>query len=187
MKDNLTEVIVLCDDNVPVADFSETVKVVKAKLKAANSEREIRLSLYEFGAERKKLFENIPITQLTAKKLFSPHKSHEVTLIDSAMELAHETGVRYSNTPVEEIPSRIVFLIITFGKDNASKKYTYDNLREMIEHQSYVYKWEFFILTDSSFVVEKLGLPEQNVVYSYTDTEGFFPSAMGELVVRILR
>jgi len=98
------------------------------------------------------------------KIISSVQTGYEITLIDSAVNFADETGVRYCNTPAEEIPERIIFVMTLLGKDNASKSYTYDKLREIIEHQSYVYKWEFFMVTDEPSNAEAIGIGEQNLI-----------------------
>lgn len=107
---------------------------------------------------------------------------YEVTLVDSGVGAADSTGLRYSNTPAEEIPGRIVFVMTVLGRDNASKANTYDRLREIVEHQSYVYKWEFFILTDEPFNAQTLSIPEANTI---TISDGEIIPAIEELMERL--
>jgi hypothetical protein len=190
MRDNLTEIIALYSDKIPESEFKGVVTAIKAEAEPLQTAgEEFRFTVASFGtngANYKKLCENASDCRIAEKKFPCGKKSYQVALVDSATLLAQEAGVRYCGTPEIEIPSRIVFVMIVFGKDNASKKYTYDSLREVVEHQSYVYKWEFFMITDDSSNAERLAIPEDNVVLTTTDTKGYFCESVKELSRRIM-
>ncbi|MDR0197195.1 MAG: hypothetical protein LBI36_03120 [Oscillospiraceae bacterium] len=185
MKENLTEVIAIYSGNIPANDFVEAAKLTGEKLKVIKDiPREVRFTVCSFGADGanyKKVCENLPVEKLSAKKLFSAESGCELALIDSAAGLIDAVGERYRGTPEHEIPGRIIFVIIAFGKDNASRKHTYDQLREVIGHQSGVYGWEFYLITDTPFVAEKLGFAADRTIFAASDTQGAFPRALGEL------
>ncbi|MDR0222404.1 MAG: hypothetical protein LBI38_02570 [Oscillospiraceae bacterium] len=191
MKENLVEIVALYSDNIPVADFTETAKFAGGKLDFfKNASKEIRFTICAFGsggAKYKKVCENTPAGELAPEKLFSVENSYKVAMIDSAVKLAEELGARYRDTPPEEIPGEIVFVIVVFGKDNASKKHTYKELREVIEHQTAVYGWRFYIVTDTPSIAEKLGFPDGDAVFAPTDTEGFFPQVINEICDKIIQ
>jgi len=58
-------------------------------------------------------------------------------------------------------PNRVLFLIITDGRENASKEYTFERIKEQIKDQREVYSWDFLFLgtnEDALFQREDLGI-----------------------------
>lgn len=67
-------------------------------------------------------------------------------LLDTIGELMARTGKALALLPEALRPSKVLFVIITDGYENASKVYSYDKIQELIKHQQIVYKWEFMYL-----------------------------------------
>jgi hypothetical protein len=79
-----------------------------------------------------------------------PHCSLEprgnTALLDAVGRAIVETGARLRVLPEPERPGLVVFVIVTDGQENSSHEYTKARVREMIEHQQSVYKWQFIYL-----------------------------------------
>jgi len=184
MKDNLTEVVALYSDNIPEEAFTAMAKAIKENFKTLkNPEKEIRFTVASFGKGDgyKKLCENTPVDKLKPDKLFIYEKdSFKISLIDSATALIDDLGERYRNTQLEDLPGRIIFVIISFGKDNASKKHTYEDLKWVVAHQSGIYKWEFYVVSDTETIAEKLEIPPENAVIA-SDGDESLTEAMEKL------
>ena len=43
-------------------------------------------------------------------------------------------------------PANVIVVIVTDGEENASKKHTLEEVRDMIQHQQDVYGWKFIFL-----------------------------------------
>lgn len=67
-------------------------------------------------------------------------------LLDTIAETINRTGKSLRNLPESLRPSKVLFVIITDGEENASRVYNHQRVMEMIQHQSIVYKWEFVYL-----------------------------------------
>lgn len=67
-------------------------------------------------------------------------------LLDTIAETINRTGKALRNLPEALRPSKVLFVIITDGEENASRVYNHQRVMEMIQHQSIVYKWEFVYL-----------------------------------------
>lgn len=46
----------------------------------------------------------------------------------------------------EDVPAKTLFIITTDGIENASRHYTYDKVKKLIEHQKEKHGWEFIFL-----------------------------------------
>ena len=182
MKTNLTEIIVLYGDNIPQKEFAGTDQTIRKALQPLKeSGVELRFTVAAFGAGYSKFCENAFDCTVAAKNHAPGGDGYGNAPVDAAVLLAREIGVRYCGTPEVEIPGRIVFVMAVLGKDNASKQFTYEHLKEVVEHQSYVYKWEFFMLTDEPANVEKLSIQEDNAVIVSCDADGYFQPAIERL------
>jgi len=55
-------------------------------------------------------------------------------------------GKSLFNTNEEERPGKVLFVIITDGMENSSREFSYEKIKEMIEHQKSKYAWDFIFL-----------------------------------------
>lgn len=57
-----------------------------------------------------------------------------------------ELGVRFSAMPEEDRPGTVIIVVVTDGMENASREYTAEQVKALIEHQSINYGWTFMYL-----------------------------------------
>ena len=81
----------------------------------------------------------------------------------------------------KKLPLQTNVTIVTFNRDNASKKHTFEELAERIRHQTEVYKWQFYLITDFSINMEKLGISEENTIILKKSQPDAFKTAYEEL------
>lgn len=67
-------------------------------------------------------------------------------LLDAVGKAIHHIGHIHKYARQEDVPERTLFIITTDGMENASRYYTYDQVRSMIERQKKCYGWEFIFL-----------------------------------------
>lgn len=67
-------------------------------------------------------------------------------LLDALGKTITSAGKILSAIPEENRPDKIVFVVITDGLENASHEYSKSQIKEMIEHQTTAYKWQFVYL-----------------------------------------
>jgi len=67
-------------------------------------------------------------------------------LLDALGATINNTGKALSAAPEANRPDKVVFVIITDGQENASHQFSKQQVKEMIEHQAQVYKWQFLYL-----------------------------------------
>ncbi len=118
---------------------------------------ETNITLNLFGSAYITLADNVPIDELKLNK--NPFDINGICpFIDSAVRTIDDVGERLSKTPEDQRPSKVIVTLVILGKDNASKRYTYPQLAEKIKHQTEVYNWTFYLMTDLSINMEKLGI-----------------------------
>lgn len=67
-------------------------------------------------------------------------------LLDALGETINSTGRTLAAIPETNRPDKIVFVVITDGEENASHKFTKSQVKEMINHQTEKYNWQFIYL-----------------------------------------
>lgn len=67
-------------------------------------------------------------------------------LLDAIGRAIGETGERLEKAPEHERAEKVIFVIVTDGHENASRKFTESEINKMIEHQKTKYSWEFVFL-----------------------------------------
>ena len=96
-------------------------------------------------------------------------------LLDAVGDAIHHIGNVHKYARAEDRPELTLFVITTDGLENASKRYTYDKVRRMIERQKAKYGWEFLFLGANIDAVEeaqRFGIDERRAVRYHSDREG---------------
>jgi hypothetical protein len=78
-----------------------------------------------------------------------------------------ELGEYLASLDESERPEKVLIVILTDGQENSSRKYTYSQIREMINHQTEVYNWDFIFLAanqDALVVAETLSISRGNAL-----------------------
>ena len=73
------------------------------------------------------------------------------------------------------MPEKTLFVITTDGMENASREYTYERVRHMIERQEKKYGWEFLFLganIDAAAEARRFGIDADHAVDYHSDSDG---------------
>jgi hypothetical protein len=96
-------------------------------------------------------------------------------LLDAIGKTINDVGKRLDKTPEARRPGKVIFVITTDGLENASVKFSYDEVKRMITHQGEKYSWEFIFLGANIDVARegnKLGIKEDRAFSFTPDSEG---------------
>ena len=104
---------------------------------------EALLTLVQFDTAYEFVHKGVPIGSVPRFKLV-PRGS--TALLDAVGRAINETGARLAAIEETRRPGLVVFVIVTDGAENSSKEFTREKIRQMIEHQQSVYKWQFTFL-----------------------------------------
>lgn len=182
MNNNLHELIFVLDQSTEIKDqYSDAEKGFTSFIEAQKKAKtDTAVTVNIFGSEYVTLCDNTPIEKFKHQKEIFPI-SGSCPLIDSAEKAVFDVGERLNRTYEGCRPGKVIVIITAFGRDNASKKHTYAELAEIIRHQTEVYKWSFFLLTDFSINMEKMNIPEENTVIVKKTEPNAFEKAYAEL------
>ena len=188
MKDNFTELLMALDCTAYIDEQRENaVKALKSFISAKKkSPCEVNATIVKYTGNHSVVFENRPVAKVKPTDYDIPmDMTGACAMLDAAQFLMNKAGERYTDTPEEERPSHVVMIITVFGRDNASKTCTYEKLKEMIAHQRDIYKWKFYLITDFSINMEKLGIAEDDTILVKKSDKDWFKGpfkALGEMV-----
>ena len=190
MKSDLTEIVFILDRSGSMSGLeSDTIGGYNSFLKAQREiEGEAKVTTVLFDDEYIKLHDRVDVNDvkpITEKEYFARGTT---ALLDAMGKTIVDIGVKLRDIPEEERPSKVIFVTITDGHENASKEFTYKKINEMISHQQSKYSWEFIFLganIDAVKEAENLGI-KASMAASYISDEqgtGIVYSSLAENVV----
>ena len=75
----------------------------------------------------------------------------------------------------EDVPEKTLFIITTDGMENASRIFSYEDIKKMVEHQKSKHGWEFIFLganIDAAAEASRYGIDSSMAVNYNCDSEG---------------
>ena len=96
-------------------------------------------------------------------------------LIDAIGGAIHHVGNIHKYARPEDVPEHTMFVITTDGQENASHRYTSEQVKKMIERQKEKYGWEFLFIGANIDAVEtaaRYGISRDRAVNYNADGEG---------------
>ena len=96
-------------------------------------------------------------------------------LLDAVGGAIHHIGNIHKYARKEDVPEKTLFIITTDGYENASRRYDYEKVRHMIQHEKEKYGWEFLFLganIDAAAEAKRFGIDEDRAVTYKCDAAG---------------
>jgi hypothetical protein len=112
------------------------------------------VTLAQFDDQYELLYDGVPVEQVPplTSKTFVPRGF--TALRDAMGKTIVSVGEKLAAMPESERPAKVIMVTITDGNENASKEYTHERLKRMIEYQTKTYSWEFIFLGSEPKAVE---------------------------------
>lgn len=128
-----------------------------------------------FDGESVVIHDRLPldkVPRMTAAEYFTRGCT---ALLDAVGGAIHHIGNVHKYARKEDVPEKTLFIIITDGYENASRRYDYDSVRRMIQRQKEKYNWEFLFLganIDAAAEAKRFGISVDRAVDYKCDSEG---------------
>ena len=181
MKSNLLHICFVLDESGSMYNSIDDVtegfqKLIDEQRKEKNGE--CIISLYRFSDTVKKDYIGKPVDEVP-RLTYSPWGC--TAMNDGVGTAIDEIGKWLSDMDESERPSKNIIVIMTDGKENASKEYDFDVVKKKIKHQEEKYSWTFVYMGTNLQDLRdanRLGIKMRSVSdsrnitanYSYIDT-----------------
>ncbi len=177
MKNNLTELVFILDKSGSMSGLeSDTIGGFNSMIERQKKEDgEAIVSTVLFSNYSHVIHDRVDIKQInpmTDKEYFVDGCT---ALIDAIGGAIHHIGNVHKYAREEDVPEHTMFVIITDGMENASRNYSSQQVKDMIERQKSKYNWEFVFLGANIDAVEtarNFGIDEDHAVDYVCDEIG---------------
>lgn len=177
MKTDLTELVFILDKSGSMSGLEDDTiggfNAMLAKQKKESGQAVVTTVLfddhYELLHDRTDIHGIRPITD---KEYFVGGCT---ALLDAVGKTIHKIGNAQKYTSEDLRAGKVLFVITTDGMENASREYSYDKIKGLIERQKEKYGWEFIFLganIDAVSTAAKFGIHADRAANYHADSEG---------------
>ncbi|RKQ34698.1 vWA domain-containing protein [Oceanobacillus halophilus] len=147
MNSEVTEIIFLLDRSGSMSGLEEdTIDGFNSMIKS-QSERfgDTLLTTILFDDQYEVLWNGVDASSavLTEKEYYVRGTT---ALLDAVGKTILDVGYRLSKTTGSQKTDKVIFVITTDGMENASHEFTYEKVKNLINHQQDKYNWEFIFM-----------------------------------------
>lgn len=163
MKDNLTEIVFILDQSGSMESLrDDTIGGYNSYIEDQKKEEgEAYLTTVLFDHRYELLHDHVNIQNVAPITTKEYRPGGTTALLDAVGRTINSVGQRLADTPEEERPAHVIFVITTDGYENASQEFTREQVKRMIEHQQDKYSWQFIFIgagIDAYAEAESIGL-----------------------------
>jgi uncharacterized protein YegL len=177
MKENYCHISIVLDRSGSMAKISlDTIGGLNTFIEdQKNVDGYATVSLTQFDNIVENVFEFINLKDVNLDRDYRFIPRGMTALYDAIGSSIVKTGESLSKISESDRPSKVIFVIITDGEENASREYEYNKIQEMIKHQSDIYSWEFIFLganIDAVSTAISLGIKGSNSITYAANSDG---------------
>ena len=177
MKKGLTEIVFILDRSGSMRGLElDTIGGYNSLMdKQKKEEGEAIISTVLFDDQTEVIHDRVAIDSVNPMTEKEYYVRGCTALLDAVGGAIHHIGNVHKYAKKEDVPEKTLFIITTDGMENASRRYSYEKVKHMIERQKEKFGWEFLFLGANIDAVEEAGRfgiqPERAVNY-HCDSEG---------------
>ena len=177
MKKNLTEMVFILDRSGSMQGLEgDTIGGFNAMLEKQKREPgQAFVSTILFDDRIQVLHDRVKVGEVRPITRKEYYVRGCTALLDAVGGAIHHIGNIHKYARPEDVPEHTIFVITTDGMENASRRYSAQQVKQMIEQQKKRYGWEFLFLGANMDVVETaagLGIAPDRAVNYHCDSQG---------------
>ena len=176
-ENNITELVFILDRSGSMAGLeSDTIGGFNAMIeKQKKQEGRCWVSTVLFANESKVIHDRVPLEEVRPMTGEDYSVGGCTALIDAIGDAIHHIGSIHKYARPEDVPAHTVFVITTDGMENASRKYSAQEVRRKIQQQKEARGWEFLFIGANIDAVEtagRFGIAPDRAVNYHADKKG---------------
>lgn len=177
MRKDLTELVFIIDRSGSMSGLeSDTIGGFNSMIrKQKQAEGEALISTVLFDNVSEVLHDRVNVKDIQSMTEHDYTVRGTTALLDAIGGAIHHIGNVHKYARQEDVPEYTMFVITTDGMENASRYYSSDKVKKMIERQKVKYGWEFLFLGANIDAVETashFGIGADRAVNYNCDSEG---------------
>jgi len=177
MKKNLTELVFILDRSGSMAGLEgDTIGGFNAMIdKQKKAAGEAFVSTVLFDNVSVVIHDRVNVQKIEPMTEEQYSVRGCTALLDAIGSAIHHIGNVHKYARNEDVPEKTMFVITTDGMENASRRYTAERVKQMIERQKAKYGWEFMFLGANIDAVEtagRIGIDANRAVNYHSDSKG---------------
>ena len=177
MKKNCTEIVFIIDRSGSMQGLEkDTIGGFNSMIeKQKQQEGEVLISTVLFNGQSFVLHDRVSLDEiaLMSEEEYSVYGC--TALLDALGSSIHHIGNVHKYARKEDVPEHTMFVIITDGMENASRYYSKERVKSMIEFEKEKYGWEFLFLganMDAINTARQYGIDRDKAVNYDSDPVG---------------
>ena len=177
MKNNITELVFILDRSGSMAGLeSDTIGGFNSLIeKQRKQDGECYVSTILFDHVSEVLHDRVKLSEINKLTENDYTVRGATALIDAIGGAIHHIGNVHKYARPEDVPEHTMFVIMTDGMENASRRYSSNKVKRMIEHEKEKYGWEFLFIganIDSVETARHFGIGADRSVNYHADSQG---------------
>ena len=159
MKKGLTEIVFILDRSGSMSGLeADTIGGFNSLVrKQRKEEGEALVSTVLFDDACEVVHDRVPMDKVEELTEETYYVRGCTALLDAVGGAIHHIGNIHKYARDEDRPEKTLFIITTDGMENASRRYTYDKVKKMVERQKEKYGWEFLFLGANMDAIKAAG------------------------------
>lgn len=159
MRKELTEIVFIMDRSGSMSGLeSDTIGGYNALIeKQKKEEGEAFISTVLFDDVCEVLHDRVDIDKIQPMTDREYYVGGCTALLDAIGGAIHHIGNVHKYARSEDVPEKTLFIITTDGLENASRRYSYDRVKHMVERQKKKFGWEFLFLGANIDAIKEAG------------------------------
>ena len=177
MKKNLTELVFILDRSGSMSGLEkDTIGGFNAMIEKQKKEPgEAYVSTILFDNVSEVLHDRVKLPEVPKMTDRDYTVRGCTALIDAIGGAIHHIANIHKYARPEDVPEKTLFVITTDGMENASRRYTSEQVKKMIEREKSKYGWEFLFIGANIDAVEtgaRFGIGRDRVANYVSDSQG---------------
>ena len=177
MKNNVTEIVFILDRSGSMSGLEkDTIGGFNAMIeKQKKLDGKCYVSTVLFDNVSEVIHDRVKLEDIRPMTEDNYYVRGCTALLDAIGGAIKHIGNIHKYARPEDVPMHTMFVITTDGMENASRRFTSDEVRNMIERQKEKYGWEFIFVAANIDAVEtakSFGISEDRAVNYHADKKG---------------